>query len=132
MTILTKDIKPTPPPAPAPAPPPVTPAPAPPPSPPPVPNPIPTPVPPEQQKVCFYRHHNYDGDGFCVGVGEANVPGGWNDEVSSVRVPAGFRVELYEHVFFGGRRLVLTADTPDLAPLGFNDQMSSFKVTRVT
>ena len=49
-----------------------------------------------------------------------------NDAISSVKVPAGWRVTLYQHAGFNGTSKVLTADTPALPD--FNDQTSSIVV----
>ena len=54
-----------------------------------------------------------------------------NDRVSSVRVPAGWRVILFEHPGFVGRQLILTAHTPVLPP-DFNDITSSVVVEAPT
>lgn len=50
-----------------------------------------------------------------------------NDQISSVKVPEGLGVRLYEHSWFQGRTLDLTADTPVL-PAEWNDQTSSIIV----
>ena len=78
--------------------------------------------------VCFYEHINYQGASFCATADSNWVGNAWNDRISSVKVPAGSQATLYEHVSFGGRNLVLKADTPNLVPLGFNDTASSFKL----
>ena len=88
-----------------------------------------SPAPTQGAQVCFFEHVNYGGANFCVGVGKANVSAAWNDRVSSVRVPAGLRVEVMQHYNAGGRKLVLTGDTASLIPLAFNDLLSSYAVT---
>jgi hypothetical protein len=50
-----------------------------------------------------------------------------NDTVSSVQVPKGGSVTLYEHTAFAGRSLTLTADTATLT--GFDNLTSSIDVT---
>lgn len=50
-----------------------------------------------------------------------------NDEVSSVRVPPGWRVVLYEHEHFNGRSLLCKEDTPFVGE-DFNDETSSVRV----
>ncbi len=87
------------------------------------------PAPAPGAQVCFFEHINYAGASYCVGAGASGVRGSWNDRVSSVRVPAGWRVELFEHGKFGGRKLVLTSDSPSLVLLSFNDVVSSYTVT---
>jgi hypothetical protein len=84
-------------------------------------------------KATFYTDVNYSGTAVSLGVSEydwienAGIP---NDAVSSVKVPSGLRVELYEHGSFEGRVLSLTSDTPDLrvSNLNFNDLASSIKI----
>ncbi|WP_300752578.1 beta/gamma crystallin-related protein [Janthinobacterium sp.] len=53
-----------------------------------------------------------------------------NDTISSIQVPAGWSVTLYEHAGFQGRSKVVTADTPMLGD-GFNDLASSLVVSNV-
>ena len=79
--------------------------------------------------VCFYEHVNYGGASFCASADSNWVGGAWNDRVSSVKVAAGYKVTLYWDINYGGKTLVLTGDTANLVPLGFNDQASSFKIT---
>ena len=79
--------------------------------------------------VCFYEHVNYGGASFCASADSNWVGGAWNDRVSSVKVAAGYKLTLYWDINYGGKTLVLTGDTANLVPLGFNDQASSFKIT---
>jgi hypothetical protein len=56
----------------------------------------------------------------------------WNDRISSIYVPEGFRVILYEHTYFRGRRMVIEQSWS--APRGknwWNDQVSSIRVERI-
>jgi hypothetical protein len=82
--------------------------------------------------VCFYEHANYAGESWCAEAGTAAVPAGWNDRVSSVRVPQGWSVTLYEHIAQGGATLALTADEPNLVNRAFNDSLSSYRVAAPT
>jgi hypothetical protein len=52
-----------------------------------------------------------------------------NDRISSVKVPPGWKVTLYQDAGFRGATRVLTADTPALAD--FNDHPSSIVVERM-
>ena len=52
-----------------------------------------------------------------------------NDMISSVKVPPGWKVTLYQHAGFQGATKVLTADTHTLPD--FNDQTSSIVVERM-
>lgn len=51
-----------------------------------------------------------------------------NDELSSVQIPPGWKVTLWQHNNFVGSSLVLTADTPYVGA-AFNDLTSSITVT---
>jgi hypothetical protein len=50
--------------------------------------------------------------------------------LSSLRVPPGMKVILYEGVDFQGRSVTLTGDSPCLTTLGFNDATSSLVVEK--
>jgi hypothetical protein len=52
-----------------------------------------------------------------------------NDALSSVRVPSGWSVRLYQHSNYGGSSVYRTADVEDLRDLSFNDATSSVVVT---
>jgi chitosanase len=79
-------------------------------------------------RVCFFEHTEYRGASFCVEADSPWVGAAWNDRISSVRVPAGTRVELFFDIDHGGRSLALTGDAPNLVDLNFNDFASSFRV----
>lgn len=90
----------------------------------------------------FYKHCSYAGSYIKLSEGDYdlgklrqiarqyNYQGDINDDISSVRVPAGYRVTLYEHDNFQGRTLDLTGDESCLVGRGFNDLTSSIKITR--
>lgn len=93
------------------------------------PAPTPTPV-PAGGAVCFYENANYGGNSFCANEGAAEVPPGWNDIVSSVKVQAGYQVTLREHTGQGGLSTTLRADNTNLASIGFDNLLTSFTVAR--
>jgi hypothetical protein len=78
--------------------------------------------------ACFYEHANFEGQYFCMPRGAAytQVPAGFNDTVSSIRVfDSG--VQIYLDAGFRGRSERVTSDVPNLE--GFwNDKMSSIRV----
>ncbi|RQP22156.1 hypothetical protein DZC73_24460 [Albitalea terrae] len=78
--------------------------------------------------ICFYENANYGGASFCADASSSWVGSTWNDRVSSVKVTSGYAVDLYNDINYGGSTVRLTADTPNLVSLNFNDIMSSFKV----
>jgi hypothetical protein len=53
---------------------------------------------------------------------------GWNDRISSVRVFGRARVEVYRDSNYRGERIRLDRDAPDLGPMNWGDQISSFQV----
>jgi hypothetical protein len=84
-----------------------------------------------QAQVVVYEHGNFGGKSqtFAAGnhdMGELNVVG--NDQISSIRIPAGMSVTVFEHASYGGRSLTFNNDQPDLQQVGFNDQISSLRV----
>jgi hypothetical protein len=57
----------------------------------------------------------------------------WNDRISSVKVPPGKTLVLYEHASFGGASVAIDGDRPDLRQIAgpggtWNDQVSSFRI----
>lgn len=98
---------------------------------------------PQSGGVILYKHANYD----CGGEGEGsgyvirsstdwqNVPGSFNDQASSLRVPSGQSVRLYEHSDRNGASVCRTGDDNDFAgdrfdggSIPLNDHVSSFEV----
>lgn len=84
-------------------------------------------------KATFFEHCNYGGRAAALGVGDYTLTrliqaGLRNDDISSVRVPPGLAVHLYEHDGFKGRVVTLTADAPCLVTQAFNDAASSIRV----
>jgi hypothetical protein len=57
-----------------------------------------------------------------------NAQGILNDDISSLKVTAGYKVTLYKHDNFGGSSLVKTGDDACLVDDAFNDSASSLKV----
>jgi hypothetical protein len=54
---------------------------------------------------------------------------GFNDVGSSLIVPDGYRVDLFEHVDFAGQKLSLGPGTYNTLPNGWNDMVSSMRFT---
>lgn len=79
--------------------------------------------------VVIYEHANFQGRSQHLPVGRYDVGqltiG--NDVLSSVRVPAGFRVTLFSEARFSGKSIVLNADCPFVGK-SFNDLVSSIIV----
>lgn len=84
-----------------------------------------------------YKDCNYGGYGVALPQGTYTLSqllarGILNDDISSLRVNAGYQVTLYQDDNFGGSSIVKTADTACLVADGFNDKASSLMVTPVT
>jgi hypothetical protein len=82
--------------------------------------------------VCFFADANYAGDTFCASADSSWVGTTWNDRVSSVQVQAGYEVDLYADINYGGGVLKLTANNANLAAANFNDAASSFRVIKLS
>lgn len=83
--------------------------------------------------VTIFEDDNFDGAAMRIGREwtTLNSDDFWNDRISSIYVPDGFRVIIYEHSYFRGRSMVL--DKSWSAPRGknwWNDQVSSIRVER--
>ncbi len=78
-------------------------------------------------KDCYYRGRSKN-----LGTGDylTNQLGIGNDQLSSIRIPNGFRVTLYRDDNFRGQSITLTADD-DCFTTNWNDNVSSIKVERI-
>lgn len=78
---------------------------------------------------------NFDGDHYELPVGQYEFTeiGIGNDQLSSVKIPKGMKVTLYEHEGFAGKSLILTKDAGAsyFVSNGFNDVTSSLIVEMV-
>ncbi len=86
---------------------------------------------PAIQPVIVYSDCDYKGSSasFLPGtydITQIKIP---NDSLSSVKVPAGRKIQLFEHNPGQGRTITLTQDTPCLVSAGFNDTASSWIVS---
>jgi hypothetical protein len=81
--------------------------------------------------VTIYSDANYQGVSQDLGIGRYDdalqqISIG-NDKLSSLKMPAGFVVRLYEHFHFQGQFIDITQDTPAVSP-DWNDKASSIIV----
>jgi hypothetical protein len=87
------------------------------------------------EKVILYTDANYKGQSVSLGVGTWNTmeqAGFVNDGLSSIKIPAGYKVILYENPDASGNSTTLTASRNDLSS-GFgnwNDKVSSITIYR--
>jgi hypothetical protein len=81
--------------------------------------------------ITIYDDCNYGGRSYRMGIGyhRANDLGIGNDKLSSIRVPSGYRVTLYENDNFGGATTVITNDNSCVSR-DWNDRTSSILVER--
>jgi hypothetical protein len=66
--------------------------------------------------ACFYKEINYAGEYFCMRRGESypNLPPGYNDRISSIKLLHHAEVTLYNDSNFAGRRGTTERDVPNL------------------
>jgi hypothetical protein len=81
----------------------------------------------------FYQHDNFAGNSVSLGRGSYTLSqliaaGIANDDITSVRVPAGYSVTIYQHDNFGGTSWTLTGDEANLGNRGCNDMLSSVRI----
>lgn len=100
----------------------------------PVPTPTPTP-PPTGDGVTVYQHCNFGGYAVSLEAGnyplsQLNALGIRNNDVSSVRVPEGYTIEMFNNDNYSGTVVTKTADDDCLVNDSFNDQLTSIIVTK--
>ncbi|KOP65840.1 sugar-binding protein [Bacillus sp. FJAT-18019] len=89
-------------------------------------------TPPATNGATFYADINYGGKAVTLGVGnytlnQLNANGIPNDWMSSLKVPSGWTVEVYENDNFGGTKWTYTSDSSWVGNT-VNDKMSSVKI----
>ena len=92
----------------------------------------------ENLSATFYKHCNYGGWKKCLGIGRYNWVGAVgirNDDMSSLIVPKGLKVTLFQHSNFRGSRRVFDAKNRNLnisclVNYGFNDVVSSIIIEK--
>ena len=84
--------------------------------------------------VCFFENTNFQGQYFCVDPGEelAGVPLGLNDTISSFRIIGNVEVIVFKDVRFSGASGRFATDVRDLRREGWNDLISSLRVTNAS
>ena len=81
-------------------------------------------------KVIVYSDADYQGWSKEISPGTYNYSFIGNDSISSVIVPPGYRVTLYEDGSYKGKSVELTKDTPNLGD--FNDRASAIIVDKIS
>lgn len=87
---------------------------------------------PQEDVVTFYEHANFSGESVVYGVGSGHFFNSPLDQrVSSVRVPSGLKVTLYNGLWrYSTESRVFTTDA-NLAPHNFDDKTRTFLVERL-
>lgn len=83
--------------------------------------------------VGVYTDWNYGGKGASLAPGRYNLSdltarGIPNDSISSLKIPAGYKVTLYADANFTGASTVLTSDAVNLDYIKWNDKVSSLVI----
>jgi len=81
--------------------------------------------------VTIYKDANYQGHSQVLAVGryDLNQIAIGNDTLSSIRIPPGLKVTLWEHSGFGGKSVTFSSDTSYVGN-AYNDWASSIEVWR--
>jgi hypothetical protein len=81
--------------------------------------------------ACFYENPNFEGRYFCAAIGDATgmVPEGMNDRISSIRIFGEAEVSVFKDRDFRGEARAFGRDMRDLRAAGFNDRITSFRVS---
>ena len=85
-----------------------------------------------REGACFYRDADYRGQQFCVRSGDqlSTLPGGLDDEVSSIRTYGRVEVIVYRDTRLRGDSRQFSSSVRDLQDDNFNDRVSSVEVRR--
>ncbi|HWA32819.1 MAG TPA: DUF4476 domain-containing protein, partial [Cyclobacteriaceae bacterium] len=77
--------------------------------------------------IVVYRDANFQGESLEITSDwDATSDMNWNDQISSIRVPAGRQIQVFEHIQFGGASKTLSHDWTVNGD-EFNDMISSIK-----
>ena len=92
-------------------------------------------IPASEVAVTVYQHCGYEGYRVRLppgnySMGDLHARGVRNDDLSSIRVPRGYTVTIYEHDGFQGQYRTLTQSDECLINSGFNDKISSISVSQ--
>ncbi|RYE15337.1 MAG: carbohydrate-binding protein [Sphingobacteriales bacterium] len=87
--------------------------------------------------VNLYQHCSFGGYTAALGEGsytlaQLNALGIRNDDISSLKVQAGYQIKMYNDANFSGSTITKTADDSCLVDDGYNDLISSVVVSKVS
>ncbi|HEX9083969.1 MAG TPA: beta/gamma crystallin-related protein, partial [Gemmatimonadaceae bacterium] len=78
--------------------------------------------------ITVYADRNYSGQSASFRDDMPNlVSSGWNDKISSIRIPNGETWEVCQDVDYRNQCQVLSSDVADLRVMGWNDRISSLR-----
>lgn len=84
------------------------------------------------ETVKLFIHTNYEGSATPCGEGRINYVGsGTDNNISSIQLPAGFGIIVYDGQNLSGSYKTFTSSVKDLTPYGWNDRISSVYVYRL-
>jgi len=80
--------------------------------------------------ITLYEHANFVGASITTNsYWDYTMHQGWNDRISSIRIPPGYKIQVFAHGDQNGPSLVLTSDwTVTASNLSFNDVISAIKI----
>ncbi len=88
--------------------------------------------------ACFYKDEYFKGSSFCINAGESrgSLPGGFTDEISSIRIYGNARVTVFEDQDFRGSSEQFGSNVQDLRQVrkdsdsshSWNNRISSIRV----
>ncbi len=52
----------------------------------------------------------------------------FNDRISSIKIPSGWKIIVYENTHFEGKEMEITSSISDLSSMGWNDRISSIRI----
>jgi peptidase inhibitor family I36/beta/gamma crystallin len=81
------------------------------------------------QGITVYMDANFQGRSKTINNDQQFVGPDWNDQISSIRIPAGYRIEVFADANFGGASRVLDNDwTISGRDMEWNDKISSIRI----
>ncbi len=83
--------------------------------------------------VVMYEHSNFKGKSFTVEPNQnySNVGEYWNDRISSIKVPNGCELSVYQDSSFGGKSKIFKPGQYPNIGNSWNDQISSLKTLEI-
>lgn len=84
-----------------------------------------------QTMVSFFKESNFEGKRLVYSIADfGSLPTDWDDEITSIQIPAGLTVSIYEFANFKGKNLVLKGNwTVSYATDFWNNRISSIRIS---